>query len=100
MKRFTWTGEMLKEGERMARVRYDLEKIVSRIDTGRGYVDGLSSTTGWITILSGESHLDMGELYTLRLEGGKEVEFHITHTPTLGLPFGSYDICVNGDPEA
>jgi hypothetical protein len=45
-------------------------------------------------------HIDVGEVYLLRLDDGTEVEFFARYTNGIDHPRSTYSVTVNGDPGA
>jgi hypothetical protein len=90
---YSGNGDVYKEGQKVARVRYDLTQTITFIDTGTGSdtgrgrgerqrVKGLSSaggssTAGTVTVVIGK--IEIGEEYELRLDNGNTVSFFPNH---------------------
>jgi hypothetical protein len=89
---YSGNGDVYKEGQKVARVRYDLTLTTTFIDTGtaidtgrgeRQRVKGLSSTGGTFgaggTVVVVIGKIEIGEEYELRLDNGNTVSFFPNH---------------------
>ncbi len=82
---YSGNGDVYKQGQKVARVRYDLTQTIPFIDKGRGErqrVKGLSSAggssiaagpAGTVVVVTG--NIEIGEEYELRLDNGNTVSF-------------------------
>jgi hypothetical protein len=96
---YSGNGDVYKEGQKVARVRYDLTQTTTFIDTGtaidtgrdeRQRVKGLSSAGGSSTaggtaggtVVVVTGNIEIGEEYELRLDNGNTVSFFPNHHST------------------
>ena len=71
-------GDVYREGNLIARARYNLEVTQKMIQTSSDEIPGMKNVSGQIEVIEGEDYLFDYDFLTLHLNDGRGMEFFVT----------------------